>query len=441
MVPSQKHSTLKTIFHALRYRNFRVFFTGQSVSLVGAWIQHVAVSWLIFRLTGSAFMLGVAGFAGQIPTFILSPAAGIIADTRDRRKILLITQGASMLFSAALAYLTLSGKVQVWHIITLSCLLGSALAIDIPARHSYLIELVAGRKESLSNAIALNSFMFNAARLIGPAAAGVLIAATGEGTCFLINSVTYIAVIVSLLMIKVPGAHRGKKRSDPVKSLIEGFKYTFGFAPISAVIILLGVISLMGMSYVVLMPVFAKNVLGGGPGALGTLMSAAGLGALAATVFLASKKRVKIGYILPAAAFLFAAGIIGLALSRSLWASVLWMAVSGFGFMTHMASSSIVLQTLSDEDKRGRVMSFYSMAFMGMAPIGSFVSGALADRFGAPAAILIGGVCCAIAAIVFAREVPKLKELSHHIYEKLAEAPEVASGLNAATELTVPPED
>lgn len=441
MVIQKKRSALKTIFHALRYRNFRVFFMGQSVSLVGTWMQQVAMSWLVFRLTGSAFMLGVVGFAAQIPAFLLSPMAGILADRMDRRKILIFTQVAAMVFSLIMAFLTMAGVITVTQIIVLGVLLGCVMALDIPARHSFLLELVGGKKESLSNAIALNSLMFNAARLIGPAIAGIMITLVGEGACFLVNGLSFIAVIASLLVINAAPSKRDGKKSDAMKEMAEGFKYTFGFAPIRSVIVLLGLVSLMGMSYVVLMPVLVKNVLGGGPKTLGFLMSAAGLGALAATIFLASRKRVRIGYLLPAAALLFSFGLIGLAFSHVLWTAAVCMAVSGFGFMTHMASSNIVLQTLSDDDKRGRVMSFYSMAFIGMAPIGSFISGALADRFGAPAALLIGGSSCVIASIMFAREVPILKKLSHHIYEKLAEAPQIASGLNAATELTVPPED
>lgn len=432
---------LRTIFHALKYRNFRLFFMGQSVSLVGSWIQQVAMSWLVYRLTGSPLMLGVVGFAAQIPTFLLSPFAGILADRMDRRKILIFTQISAMVLSLALAFLTMAGVIKVWHIVVLGSLLGCTMALDIPARHSFILNMVGNRKEVLANAIALNSLMFNSARLIGPAIAGALIAVIGEGTCFLVNGLSFLAVIASLLVMKVDCDTCKPRKTGAMRDLKEGFKYTFGFEPIKAVIVLLGLISLMGMSYVVLMPVMAKNVLGGGPGTLGLLMSAAGFGALAATFFLASRKKaVRIGYLLPAASGLFSLGIMGLAFSRSIWIAVPLLALSGFGFMTHMASSNIVLQTISDDDKRGRVMSFYSMAFMGMAPLGSLFAGALASRVGAPNALFVGGSLCLVASILFARRVPALKAKARHIYEKPT-PPVVAAGIATASELSVPPED
>jgi MFS family permease len=347
-----------------------------------------------------------------------------------------------MVLSLTLAALTLSGVVKVEHIIVLGFLAGCAMAIDIPARHSFVLNMVGNRKEVLTNAIALNSLMFNSARLIGPAIAGVFIAIVGEGTCFLVNGLSFIAVIASLLVMNVDSSVQAPRKTGAMKDLKEGFRYTFGFEPIRAVLVLLGMISLMGMSYVVLMPVMAKNILGGGPGTLGALMSSAGFGALAATFFLASRRAaVKIGYMLPAASGLFAFGIMGLAFSRSMWTAVPLLAISGFGFMTHMAVSNIVLQTISDDDKRGRVMSFYSMAVVGMAPLGSLLAGILASWIGTPNALFAGACFCLIASLFFARRVPDLQLKARHIFDKMASPPVVASGIATASELSVPPED
>ncbi len=432
----------KTIFHALRYRNFRLFFMGQSISLVGTWMQFVAMSWLVYRLTGSPLMLGVVGFAGQIPTFILSPVAGILADRWDRRKMLIFTQVSSMVLAFTLAFLTLAKIVTVWQIIILGILLGCVTALDIPVRHSFILNMVGDKKRSLGNAIALNSLMFNAARLIGPAVAGALIAAVGEGMCFLLNAVSFLAVIVSLLAMRLAPSAPQAQRAHAMRSFIEGVRYTFGFTPIRAVIALLGVISLMGMSYVVLMPVFAKNILKGGPETLGFLMSSAGVGALIATFFLASRTSVvRMGYILPAASAVFAVGIAGFSFSSNVWMSALFMVLAGFGFMTHMAASNIVLQTIVDDDKRGRVMSFYSMAFMGMAPLGSLLAGTIASRIGAPNTLLAAGVLCMLFSLLFARKIPALRGTVSHIYARMEPSGPVMNGISAAVELTVPPED
>ena len=442
MTSRGRSSAFKNIFHALKYRNFRIFFIGQSVSLIGTWIQFVAMSWLVYRLTGSPFMLGVVGFAGQIPTFILSPVAGILADRWDRRKMLVFTQVSAMVLASILAFLTLTGIVTVGQIVILGILLGCVTALDIPARHSFILNMVGDKKESLSNAIALNSLMFNAARLIGPAAAGALIAAVGEGVCFLLNAVSFLAVIASLLVMRLAHSVPKAKRDHALQSFIEGFRYTFGFTPIRAVLLLLGVISLVGMSYVVLMPVFAKNILKGGPETLGVLMSSAGVGALIATFFLASRSSiVRIGYVLPAASAVFAVGIAGFSFSRNVWISSLLMVLAGFGFMTHMAASNIVLQTIVDDDKRGRVMSFYSMAFMGMAPLGSLLAGMIASRIGAPNTLLAAGVLCMLFSLLFARKVPALCGAVGHIYDRIEPSGPVMNGINAAVELAVPPED
>lgn len=400
------------VFRTLKYRNFRIFFFGQGISLIGTWMQHIAMSWLVYKMTNSVFMLGVVGFASQIPTFILSPFTGVLADRHNRHKILLLTQALAMLQAFILAFLTLTGNIAVWHIIIMGIFLGCINSLDIPARHSFILQMIE-EKENLGNAIALNSMMFNLARLIGPSIAGVLIAIAGEGVCFLINAISYLAVIASLLaMDKGIKIRKDRKVSyDIFKDLKEGFNYAFGLQPIRAILFLLGIIGLMGMSYAVLMPVFAKDVLGGGPHTLGYLMAAIGLGALAGTAYLASKKEpLTLGNLLPASAGIFGLSIIAFSFSHNIWASLPLLFVSGFGIMVQMASSNTILQTIVDDDKRGRVMSFYTMAFMGTAPLGSLLAGGMATRLGASNTLVISGVCCIIAAVIFVFKVPFLKK-------------------------------
>lgn len=405
-----------TTFRALGYRNFRLFFVGQGISLVGTWIQQIAMGWLVYRLTNSAFMLGVVGFSSQIPSFILSPLTGVLADRWNRRTILVLTQIFSMAQAFILAYLTLSGKVAVWHIVSLGALLGLANSVDIPARQSFIIDMVE-RKELLGNAIALNSFMFNAARLIGPSIAGIIIGVSGEGVCFLVNGLSFFAVLISLLMMKIKDRRVKGGRPNVIAGLAEGISYTFGFAPIRSILILLGIYSLMGMSYAVLMPVFARDILRGGPDMMGFLMASVGVGALVGTIYLASRKRVvRLGRTIPVAAFIFSASIIVFSLSRVPWLSSIILVFTGFGLMVHMASSNTVIQTIVDDDKRGRVMSFYAMAFMGMAPIGSLLAGAMASWVGAPNTLIIGGIFCLAAAFQFAREIPILKAMARPAY-------------------------
>jgi len=415
------------VFRALRYKNFRIFFLGQSVSLIGTWMQYVAMSWLVYRMTNSALMLGVVGFSSQIPAFILAPFTGVLADRHNRHKILVVTQTLAMFQAFILAFLTLTGHIAVWHIIVLGIFLGCVNALDIPARHSFILEMVEG-KENLGNAIALNSMMFNMARLIGPSIAGVLIAIAGEGVCFLINAVSYLAVIASLLAMKMPGRDNEKKEADynMLKDLREGFNYAFGFVPIKAILFLLGIISLMGMSYAVLMPVFAKDILHGGPHTLGFLMGAVGVGSLAGTIYLASKKNIiTLGRMLPVAAGIFSLSIMIFSFSHSLTFSLALLFFSGFGIMVQMAASNTILQTIVDDDKRGRIMSFYTMAFMGMAPFGSLFSGMLASRIGVSNTLVISGSCCIFAAIIFAFNLPSLRKTVRPIYVKMGIVSEI----------------
>ncbi len=414
-----------------------MFFMGQSISLIGTWMQQVAMSWLVYRMTGSAFMLGVVAFASQIPSLVLSPIAGVMCDRWDRHYTLLATQTLAMVQAFAMAILVMTGTIAVWHIILLGIVLGSINALEIPVRQSFIIDMVE-KKEVLGNAIALNSFMFNMARLIGPAIAGVTIAVIGEGPCFLANGVSFIAVIAGLMMMKLEHKSHRHKKVHVLHGMMEGVRYVYGFQPIRYMLILLSIISMMGMSYIVLMPVFAKNVLHGGPDTLGLLMASGGIGALVATIYLASQeKMVRLGRIIPASAALFAAALVAFSFCRTLWLSVIVLAISGFGFMVHMAVTNTILQTIVEDDKRGRAMSFYAMAFMGVAPFGSLIAGSLANLIGVTNAIVIGGGICILASIAFASKIPLLKSLVKPIYDNMA----LTRSINTASEIVVPPED
>jgi MFS family permease len=432
---------LKIIFRSLQYRNYRLFFGGQSLSLIGTWIQRIAMPWLVYRLSGSAFLLGVVGFAGQIPTFLLAPFAGVLSDRWNRYHILIVTQILAMIQALILTSLFFIGAIKVSHIVFLSVLLGCINAFDIPTRQAFVIEMVE-KSEDLGNAIALNSSMVNGARLLGPSIAGVLIASAGEGMCFLLNGLSYLFVIASLIFMKVKPRNREIRNSNVLKSLKEGFSYTFGFAPIKSIILLLGLISLMGMPYAVLMPVFAKEILHGGSHTFGFLMGASGIGALMGAIYLASKRSVLgLGRIIPLSAGMFGLGLVSFSLSRIFLLSLILMVVTGLGMMLQMASSNTIIQTIVDDDKRGRVMSIYAMAFMGTAPFGSFLAGSMASVFGAPNTLIIGGILCVLGAVIFANKLTELRKMTRPIYIRLGIIPEVAEGIQTATELTVPPEE
>lgn len=414
-----KSSSFSLVFRSLKYRNYQLYFSGQSLSLIGTWIQRIATPWLVYRLTGSTFLLGLVGFAGQIPTFLLAPFAGVLIDRWNRYYILIATQILAMLQAFALAILFFLGIIKVWEIIALSIVLGLINAFDSPTRQSLLVKLV-DKKEDLGNAIALNSTMVNGARLIGPSVAGVLIAATGEGTCFFINGISYFFVIISLLFMKIHFPPDVRKKYNVFKSLRDGFSYTFGFMPIKSIILLLALVSLMGMPYTVLMPVFAKEILHGGAHTFGFLMGASGVGALVGAFFLASRKTAAgLERLLPVAAIIFGVGLISFALSRHMALSVMLMVVVGLGMMLQMASSNTVIQTIVDEEMRGRVMSFYTMAFMGTAPIGSLFAGSVASLLNVPITIIIGGVACIAGGIFFASKLKKLETFIKPIYMKL----------------------
>lgn len=443
-------SRLSFMLRALRYRNYRLFFSGQIVSLLGTWITQVATTWLVYRLTGSALLLGVVGFAGQIPAFLLGPIAGVMIDRWPLHRLLVITQVLAMLQSFALAALALSGNIAIWHILVLMAFQGLVNAFDMPARQSFVIEMIEN-KEDLSNAIALNSSMFNIARLLGPSIGGLMIAALtargghgkayAEGWCFLIDGFSYMAVIGCLLAMRVPPHTAAPRDVRPLQQLQEGYRYAFGFAPIRAILTLMAVMSLLGMSYTVLMPVIASKVLQGGPNTLGFLMAASGMGALAAAIALAARQSIRgLGKIIPLCTVTFAVALFGFCRSHVLWLALPLLFVMGFSMMMQNAACNTILQTIVEPDKRGRVMSLYTMAFMGMAPLGSLWAGALADRIGVTNTLTISAVGCLLLGFWFARRLPLLRDDVIPIYKRLGIIPEVALGVENASELSRPPQ-
>jgi MFS family permease len=405
-------------------RNYRLYFSGQGVSLIGTWMTRVATSWLVYRLTGSALLLGVVSFAGQIPTFILAPFAGVLVDRVDKHRMLVWTQILAMVQSFALAILALLRIITVPEVIGLSLFQGFINAFDMPSRQAFLVEMV-DRREDLGNAIALNSSLVNGARLLGPSIGGILIAAVGEGWCFFIDGASYLAVIASLLMMRVE--RKARPAGEPKRGmhqLKEGWRYVSRFAPIRTILLLLALVSLMGMPYAVLMPVVASETLKGGPALLGVLMAATGVGALCGALYLAQRTTVLgLGRVIPATAGLFGAGLAAFSFTRVPWIAVLCLVVVGFGMMVQMAASNTILQTIVDDDKRGRVMSFYSMAFMGMAPFGGLLAGALAHRIGAAHTILVSGCACVLAAAWFATRLPILRDAIRPIYREIGVLP------------------
>jgi MFS family permease len=430
------------IWRALRHRNFRLFFGGQTISLIGTWMTRIATSWLVYRLTGSALLLGTVSFAGQIPTFLVAPFAGVWVDRLNRRQVLVWTQTLSMIQSLLLAALTFSGHITIGLILFLSVMQGVVNAFDMPARQAFMMEMV-GDRADLGNAIAINSSMVNVARLIGPSLAGMLIAVTSEGWCFLVDGISYIAVIASLLMMQLNAAAVLRKATSMVTELKEGWSYVAGFLPIRTILLLFAVISLMGMPFVVLMPIFAVKVLNGGPHTLGFLMGAMGVGALASALSLAARRSVR-GLIrmIPVAAAVFGVGLIGFGLSHVFWLSMVMALVAGMGMMQGMAASNTVIQTLVTEDKRGRVMSYYTMAFMGMAPFGSLLAGTLAHAIppmpiwfvggtplsGAQWTVILNGVVVVLGAAWFTTQLPALRRVVRPIYQEMGIIP-------AATEM------
>lgn len=410
---------LPAAMRSLRHRNYRLFFVGQLVSLSGTWMQSVAQAWLVYRLTGSAALLGVVGFAGQIPTLIASPAGGLAADQFDRRRTLIATQSASMLLALTLAALTLTGEVTVPWIVGLASCLGLVNAFDIPTRQAFAADLV--ERTDLVNAIALNSTVFNGARVVGPAIAGLLVARIGEGWCFFVNGVSYVAVILGLLAMRGVPRRGAPAGTSPLARLREGFAYATRTRPVRALLALLGVVSLAGMPYSVLMPVFADTILGGGPRTLGLLMGASGAGALLGAFSLALRRGLHgLGTFVAVVAAGFGLSLVAFSQSRSFALSAALLVPAGFCMMSQMSSSNTLIQALTPDALRGRVMSVYAMVFMGGAPLGALAAGAAAARFGAPVTVAVGGVACLVASLLFARRVPTLRDEARQRIDALA---------------------
>lgn len=404
---------------ALRSKNYRLFFAGQSISLIGSWMTRIAAVWLVYHLTQSAWMLGVVGFISQIPTLILLPFAGVFIDKWNRHRVIIATQVLAMIQSLALAVLALTGIINIWQILILSFCQGAIDAFDAPARQAFVPEIVE-KKEHLAQAIALNASMFNGARLIGPALAGLLIGTVGASYCFLIDGLSYIAVIAGLLAMRIEPRKIAVTNTKPLQRLREGFVYAFGFPPIRSILLLLALVSFAGMSHTVLVPIFATQILKGGPETLGFLMAASGVGAFAGAIYLSTRKSILgIGKLIAISPAIMGFGLIGFALSRELWFSLIMMLFVGIGFILQFAGGNTFLQTIVEDDKRGRVMSIYTMAFFGVTPFGNLLAGGLANYIGAANTVLIGGILCILGATIFTKQLPSLKPLVRPIYQKM----------------------
>ena len=425
---------INLIFRALYHRNYRLFFGGQGISLIGTWMQQIAMSWLVYRMTSSAFLLGLIGFSSQICSFFFSPFAGVISDRWNRHHILIVTQSLAMIQASILAFLTLTGMIAVHHLIVLSLFLGLVNAFDMPTRQAFVVEMVE-RRENLGNAIALNSFLFNGARLVGPSVAGLLISILGEGMCFLLNALSFLAVIIALLAMKMTYHKREAEKTHVFQGFKEGLIYAFGFPPIRIILFFLSWLSLVATASTTLLPIFARDILHGDARTYGFLMAAIGVGAIIGAIFLAARRGVLgLGRIIAIASGIFGVGLISFSLSHALWLSLSLLLLAGFGMMVHMASSNTILQTMVDDDKRGRVMSLYVMAFMGMAPFGSLTGGSLAGTIGAPSTLIIGGASCILGSLLFMRKLPSLREMGRPIY--------IRKGiLSERSEMKVPTED
>ncbi|MGH7616622.1 MAG: MFS transporter [Gemmatimonadaceae bacterium] len=407
------------IVRALAHRNYRLFFGGQSVSLMGTWITRIATSWLIYRLTNSAFLLGMVGFCGQIPTLVLSPFAGVLVDRWDRHRLLVVTQVMSALQSLALALLAFTHTITVGWVLALQVVQGIINSFDTPARQSFVVQMVDDRAD-LPNAIALNSTMVNGSRIIGPSIGGLIIAAFGESWCFLIDAISYLAVIWSLLAMRVTRAERAGVRGSMLEELRTGVRYVTQFLPVRTALLLLALVGAMGMPYSVLMPVVASQTLHGGAHTLGFLMTASGMGAVTGALYMASRRSVLgLGRVMVVSTLTFGTGLVAFGLARSFWLAVIILVFVGAGFMTEMAATNTILQTIVEERLRGRVMAFYTMAFLGTAPIGSLLAGIVAGRIGTSATIVAGGVGCIAGGLWLASRLPLLREHVRPIYVEL----------------------
>ncbi|MFL6514860.1 MAG: MFS transporter [Chthoniobacterales bacterium] len=426
---------LRAMVRAFRHRNFRLYFGGQSISLIGTWIQQIALSWTIYQLTHSSFLLGVVSFAGQLPLFLLTPFAGVLVDRFNRHRILIITQSLALVQAFALAVVVSTGALQVWNLIALNVFAGVILAVDLTARQAFIVDMV-GSGHDLPNAVALNAFVINGGRMLGPAIAGLLLTVVSPAVCFYANAVSYIPVIAALIAMKVTKQQMPADDSTPVEDLMEGINYAVGFPPIWTVLALVGLVSLAGLPYAVLMPIFAAEVLRGDAHTLGWLMMAPGVGALVATIYLASRKSIYgAGRRIASGAILFGAGLVGLGFSKHLAVALFALAFVGLGMIVQLATCNTILQTIVEDDKRGRVMSLYTMAFMGMAPFGSILGGAIAHRIGVPLTFVCGGFICLAGGALFAARIPALRPHVLPIYRRKGIIPQVAEGLQNASSL------
>jgi MFS family permease len=406
----------RSLLRAFAHRNFRLFFLGQGISLIGTWMQQLAMTWLVYRFSNSAFLLGVVGFSGQIPVFFLSPVVGVLVDRLNRHRLLLLTQTLAMLQAFLLAYLTLAGLVEVWAVIVLSVFLGTVNAFDITTRQVFMKEMLED-PDDLANAIALNSSLVNGARLVGPALAGVVITLVGEGVCFLLNGVSYLAVLAALLAMRLPVPPPRPARAPLLRELASGFAYAFGFPPIRSLLLLLALTSLMGAPFTVLMPVFVTKSLHGEAGTLGVLMAAFGVGALTGAVYLASRTTVLgLGPRITLACASLGLSLIAFSFTDNLWLALGVAYAAGLSMMVQMTASNTVLQTIVEDDKRGRVMSLYTMALMGVMPLGSLLAGSVAGYYGTLVTLRLGGVGCLAGAVWFAVKLPALRRLVRPLY-------------------------
>ena len=408
----------KNTFRSLRNRNYRLFFGGHGFSLIGTHMQRVALGWLVYEMTGSALMLGVVAFSREISVALLAPLAGLAADRWDRKKTLFISQLLLTLQAFALAFLVYYDVITIRHIITLSVLHGIIASLEIPVRQAFVVDMIR-KKSELANAIALNSSIFNGAMLIGPAIAGIVIAAFGEAVCFFVNAFTYFSMLAALFVIKIKAQKRLDDKTGVLKDMKDGFVYAFDFVPIRYILILVGVVSLVALPYMMLMPIFAGEVLQGGPKALGFLTGAAGLGALTGAIFLASRKSARgLGRVIAASTLILGLALAGFALSRDLRLSLVLIYFAGFGAMIQRSASNIILQTIVDDDKRGRVMSFYVVALVSMLAVGDLLAGSVASIIGAPRMMLAGGLICIGLSYGVYKKLPYIRKFVHPVYAR-----------------------
>ena len=418
-------TNLKLILRALRHRNYRLYAAGQIVSLTGTWMQQIAMGWLVYRLTDSALLLGLVGFASQVPALLLMSVAGVLADRWDCRRILLVTQTLAMLQAATVAALALTGLIQVWHVIGLAVFLGAVNAFDMPTRHTFLVQIVEDR-EDLPSGIALHSSIFNGARLVGPSIAGLIVAAWGEGACFLLNAVSYLGVLAALVAMRLPPRETEETHPSVLAGLADGVQYVLRTRPIKAVLLLIAAISFVGLPYAVLMPVFARDVLRGGAQTFGFLVASSAAGSILGAIYVASRRNaLGLERVIPVGLTAFALAVIGFSASRALWLSMPMLVCSGCGMMVLFASSNTLIQTIVDDARRGRVMSLYTLSFVGTGPFGALLAGGLAERLGAPTTAAIFGVACLGAVGLYLLRLPSLSAALRPIHAELGLAPEL----------------